>query len=215
MNHESNLSGVKVRAWWILSSKMLWERSGFRLDIDSLRLRIQRNLNCFSDFSSTSCSVLSRLDVWSPGTVWWFSYREKDWGENWPFFVMGGKVPKQEVSGLSLRNLLLFFLCDFLLPFLFLNPSFRSDFNQSLVQQVCLSFYETRSKHMAWFSKVERLYWEQWCIQLHVVPPAPLKAKKFYDSSQSGETGGRFLSGTHGLDFRCSSYITYPTERSE
>jgi len=55
--------------------------------------------------------------------------------------------------------------------------------------RVCLSFYETRSKHMAWFSKVERLYWEQWCIQLHVVPPAPLKAKKFYDSSQSGETG--------------------------
>lgn len=55
--------------------------------------------------------------------------------------------------------------------------------------RVCLSFYETRNKHMAWFSKVERLYWEQWCIQLHVVPPSPLKAKKFYDSSQSGETG--------------------------
>lgn len=47
---------------------------------------------------------------------------------------------------------------------------------------------------MAWFSKVERLYWEQWCIQLHVVPPAPLKSKNFYDSSQSVETGGGTLS---------------------
>lgn len=37
--------------------------------------------------------------------------------------------------------------------------------------QVCLSFYETRNKQMAWFSssKVERLYWEQWCIQLNIV----------------------------------------------
>ncbi|BBN08366.1 autophagy-related protein 101 [Marchantia polymorpha subsp. ruderalis] len=35
--------------------------------------------------------------------------------------------------------------------------------------QVCLSFYETRNKQMAWFSsKTERLYWEQWCIYLNV-----------------------------------------------
>lgn len=44
---------------------------------------------------------------------------------------------------------------------------------------------------MAWFSKVERLYWEQWCIQLHVVPPAPLQAKNF---SRSRDTGGQALS---------------------
>lgn len=54
--------------------------------------------------------------------------------------------------------------------------------------RVCLSFYETRSKNMAWFSKVERLYWEQWCIQLHVVPPAPLQAKNFSRSRDTGET---------------------------
>ena len=66
----------------------------------------------------------------------------------------------------------------------------------NFVWQVCLSFYETRNKHMAWFSKVERLYWEQWCIQLHVLPPAPLKTKKFYDSVQSGDIAGEFLLGT-------------------
>jgi autophagy-related protein 101 len=54
--------------------------------------------------------------------------------------------------------------------------------------QVCLSFYETRNKQMAWFSsKVERLYWEQWCIQLQVIPPAPLRAKPFYDRAHYGD----------------------------
>lgn len=47
---------------------------------------------------------------------------------------------------------------------------------------------------MAWFSsKVERLYWEQWCIQLQVVPPAPLRTKPLYERDHSGDTGGEFL----------------------
>lgn len=48
--------------------------------------------------------------------------------------------------------------------------------------RVCLSFYETRSKNVAWFSKVERYYWEQWCIQLNVVTPAPPQTKKSFRS---------------------------------
>jgi autophagy-related protein 101 len=55
--------------------------------------------------------------------------------------------------------------------------------------RVCLSFYETKNKHMAWFVKVERLYWEQWFIQLNVIPPAPSQTKSYYDSSQSVDTG--------------------------
>lgn len=43
---------------------------------------------------------------------------------------------------------------------------------------------------MAWFVKVERLYWEQWFIQLNVIPPAPSQTKSYYDSSQSVDTGG-------------------------
>eukprot|EP00245_Coleochaete_scutata_P005555 TRINITY_DN19205_c0_g1_i1.p1 TRINITY_DN19205_c0_g1~~TRINITY_DN19205_c0_g1_i1.p1 ORF type:complete len:220 (+),score=55.91 TRINITY_DN19205_c0_g1_i1:109-768(+) len=38
--------------------------------------------------------------------------------------------------------------------------------------QVCLSFYEKRSRQSAWFtSKEERLYWEQWFVHLHVIRP--------------------------------------------
>lgn len=35
--------------------------------------------------------------------------------------------------------------------------------------QICLSFYEVKNKHASWFSnKTERLYWEQWYINLNV-----------------------------------------------
>lgn len=38
--------------------------------------------------------------------------------------------------------------------------------------QITLSFYEVKNKQPTWFSnKVERLYWEQWYINLHVVAP--------------------------------------------
>ncbi|KAJ7944385.1 Autophagy-related protein [Quillaja saponaria] len=35
--------------------------------------------------------------------------------------------------------------------------------------QICLAFYEVKSKQPSWFSnKIERLYWEQWYINLNV-----------------------------------------------
>ncbi|XP_020691072.1 autophagy-related protein 101 isoform X1 [Dendrobium catenatum] len=38
--------------------------------------------------------------------------------------------------------------------------------------QVSLSFYEVKNKQPTWFSnRIERLYWEQWHINLHVVTP--------------------------------------------
>ncbi|OAY84629.1 autophagy-related protein 101-like [Ananas comosus] len=41
--------------------------------------------------------------------------------------------------------------------------------------QICLSFYDTKNKQPSWFiSKVERLYWETWCINLHVLNPKSL-----------------------------------------
>ncbi|KAL3688761.1 hypothetical protein R1sor_015070 [Riccia sorocarpa] len=47
--------------------------------------------------------------------------------------------------------------------------------------QVCLSFYETRNKQMAWFSsKTERLYWEQWCIYLNVIQAPQFDTKPYY-----------------------------------
>ncbi|KAL3525729.1 hypothetical protein ACH5RR_014101 [Cinchona calisaya] len=36
--------------------------------------------------------------------------------------------------------------------------------------QICLSFYEVKNKHATWFTnKVERLYWEQWYINLNTI----------------------------------------------
>jgi len=38
--------------------------------------------------------------------------------------------------------------------------------------QVCLSFFDEKNKHPGWFSsKTERIYWEQWFINLHVISP--------------------------------------------
>ncbi|KAJ6366938.1 hypothetical protein OIU77_003339 [Salix suchowensis] len=37
--------------------------------------------------------------------------------------------------------------------------------------QICLSFYEMKNKHYSWFNKNERLYWEQWFVNLHVTHP--------------------------------------------
>ncbi|KAF4393138.1 hypothetical protein CsatB_024419 [Cannabis sativa] len=35
--------------------------------------------------------------------------------------------------------------------------------------QICLSFYEVKNKQASWFTnKIERLYWEQWYINLNV-----------------------------------------------
>lgn len=35
--------------------------------------------------------------------------------------------------------------------------------------QICLSFYEAKNKQVTWFTnKIERLYWEQWYINLNV-----------------------------------------------
>ncbi|KAJ7554530.1 hypothetical protein O6H91_06G144700 [Diphasiastrum complanatum] len=48
--------------------------------------------------------------------------------------------------------------------------------------QVCLSFYETRNKHVAWFSnKVERLYWEQWWIYLNVIQPTHMRSRASHE----------------------------------
>jgi hypothetical protein len=39
----------------------------------------------------------------------------------------------------------------------------------NLMMQICLSFYEVKNKQASWFSnKIERLYWEQWYINLNV-----------------------------------------------
>ena len=47
--------------------------------------------------------------------------------------------------------------------------------------QICLSFYEMKNKHYSWFNKNERLYWEQWFVNLHVTHPK-VHSGKFHNS---------------------------------
>ncbi|CAL5367087.1 unnamed protein product [Camellia sinensis] len=49
--------------------------------------------------------------------------------------------------------------------------------------QICLSFYEMKNKQATWFSnKVERLYWEQWFINLNVVQHSKAHSGKSHHS---------------------------------
>jgi len=61
--------------------------------------------------------------------------------------------------------------------------------------QVCLSFFDEKSKNPGWFvNKTERIYWEQWFINLHVMSP------KRYSKSNSSKgltnIGGNALEET-------------------
>jgi len=47
--------------------------------------------------------------------------------------------------------------------------------------QICLSFYEVKNKQASWFSnKIERLYWEQWYINLNVTQHIKVHSSKYH-----------------------------------
>ncbi|KAG4943796.1 hypothetical protein JHK85_048442 [Glycine max] len=49
--------------------------------------------------------------------------------------------------------------------------------------QICLSFYEVKNKQASWFSnKIERLYWEQWYINLNVAQHPKAHSSKYHHS---------------------------------
>lgn len=61
----------------------------------------------------------------------------------------------------------------------------------TMIVQICLSFYEIKNKQSTWFgnNKVERLYWEHWYINLHVINP---KAHgKSHHNKATTDLGGR------------------------
>ncbi|XP_068655103.1 autophagy-related protein 101 [Aristolochia californica] len=50
--------------------------------------------------------------------------------------------------------------------------------------QICLSFFEVKNKQASWFTnKTERLYWEQWYINLNVVHPKPHSGKSHHSKA--------------------------------
>ncbi|KAK2982713.1 hypothetical protein RJ640_025129, partial [Escallonia rubra] len=53
--------------------------------------------------------------------------------------------------------------------------------------QICLSFYEVKSKQPSWFTnKVERLHWEQWYINLNVAQHPKTHSGKSHHSKVTG-----------------------------
>ncbi|XP_057966012.1 autophagy-related protein 101 isoform X2 [Malania oleifera] len=48
--------------------------------------------------------------------------------------------------------------------------------------QICLSFYEVKNKQASWFNKTERLYWEQWYINLNVAQHTKANSSKSHNS---------------------------------
>uniref|UniRef100_A0A0E0MLW9 Autophagy-related protein 101 n=1 Tax=Oryza punctata TaxID=4537 RepID=A0A0E0MLW9_ORYPU len=58
--------------------------------------------------------------------------------------------------------------------------------------QVCLSFFDEKNKLPSWFgNKTERIYWEQWFINLHVI--SPKRHSKSRSSKALTNIGGQAL----------------------
>ncbi|KAJ4966586.1 hypothetical protein NE237_018435 [Protea cynaroides] len=56
--------------------------------------------------------------------------------------------------------------------------------------QICLSFYEVKNKQATWFSnKIERLYWEQWYINLNVAQHPKAHSSKSHHSKMVVDPG--------------------------
>lgn len=66
------------------------------------------------------------------------------------------------------------------------------------MMQICLSFYEEKNKP-AWFNKVERLYWEQWNINLNVARQARTHSSKSHHSKVVVDPGGKRLRSSFQL----------------
>jgi len=61
--------------------------------------------------------------------------------------------------------------------------------------QVCLSFFDEKHKHPGWFvNKTERIYWEQWFINLHVM--SPKRYSKSNSSKGLSNIGGNLVNYT-------------------
>jgi hypothetical protein len=71
----------------------------------------------------------------------------------------------------------------------------------NLMMQICLSFYEVKNKQASWFSnKIERLYWEQWYINLNVAQHLKSHSSKPHHS-KFVDPGGAVASVFDELNF--------------
>lgn len=65
-----------------------------------------------------------------------------------------------------------------------------SDRALNWMMQICLSFYEVKNKQASWFSnRIERLYWEQWYINLNVAQHLKSHSSKSHHSKVADPRG--------------------------
>ncbi|XP_022740071.1 autophagy-related protein 101-like isoform X2 [Durio zibethinus] len=77
--------------------------------------------------------------------------------------------------------------------------------------QICLSFYEVKSKQPSWFTnKTERLYWEQWYVNLNVT-----QRPKPYSESASEERSSRRAMLEASLGEVLSQIIKFVNEKKD
>ena len=114
---------------------------------------------------------------WWVGAMW----RGRAWKENrredWAVCLLGGEAPEQKESGQwcgengDSRGIVF--------DFCFVVISVLSVVDWMV--QICLSFYEVKNKQASWFSnKIERLYWEQWYINLNVAQHLKVHSSKYH-----------------------------------
>lgn len=73
--------------------------------------------------------------------------------------------------------------------------------------QICLSFYEVKNKQATWFTnKVERLYWEQWYINLNLVQHPKTHFGKSHHSKVVVDPGGTIILSM------CNLFYLVPTQ---
>ncbi|KAG2724573.1 hypothetical protein I3760_01G024300 [Carya illinoinensis] len=64
--------------------------------------------------------------------------------------------------------------------------------------QICLSFYEVKNRQPSWFTnKIERLYWEQWYVNLNVAQHPKAHSSKSHHSKVVLDPGESALEETN------------------
>lgn len=115
---------------------------------------------------------------------------EEDRGEGRPFLQLGGEASEQERPGALFHSLFIYLFV--VLPVLSITPAKASHrFTLACGLQVLLSFYEVKNRQASWFTnKVERLYWEQWHVNLHVLQPSGARGKPHGGAKPARDPGG-------------------------
>lgn len=100
----------------------------------------------------------------------------------------------------SFRLLLRFFICFVSFLSFLIFKSLLLLLISGLTSQICLSFYEVKKSKQSWFpNKIERLYWEQWYVNLNVSQLPRAHSSKSQHSKVIVDPGGIYHIFTYNV----------------